>query len=119
MAAWNRPDEFHRVLSFIGTYVAMKGADALPALIRKTEPKPIRIFLQDGKKDHIVDAESYGTYFSGSWPINNEVMFVESAGYDAKLEMGEGGHDLKHPVSITPECCPGCVARVSGANRGA
>ena len=27
MAAWNRPDQFHRVLSLIGTYVAMKGAD--------------------------------------------------------------------------------------------
>jgi sugar lactone lactonase YvrE len=105
MAAWNRPDEFHRVLSFIGTYVAMKGADALPALIRKTEPKPIRIFLQDGKKDHIVDDESYGTYFAGSWPISNEVMFeaFQSAGYDAKLVMGEGGHDLKQPASIMPE----------------
>ncbi|HEX4782871.1 MAG TPA: alpha/beta hydrolase-fold protein [Candidatus Sulfotelmatobacter sp.] len=105
MAAWNRPDEFHRVLSFIGTYVAMKGADALPALIRKTEPKPIRIFLQDGKKDHIVDAEPYGTYFAGSWPINNEVMFeaFQSAGYDAKLVMGEGGHDLKQPAAIMPE----------------
>jgi sugar lactone lactonase YvrE len=105
MAAWTRPDEFHRVLSFIGTYVAMKGADALPALIRKTEPKPIRIVLQDGKKDHIVDAEPYGTYFAGSWPINNEVMFeaFQSAGYDAKLVMGEGGHDLKQPASIMPE----------------
>src|SRR5262249_14678085 len=39
MAAWNRPDQFRRVLSFIGTFVAMKGADGLPALIRKTEPK--------------------------------------------------------------------------------
>ena len=54
MAAWNRPDQFHRVLSFIGTYVAMKGADELPALVRKTEPKPIRIFMQDGTGDHIV-----------------------------------------------------------------
>ncbi len=105
MAAWNRPDQFHRVLSFIGTYVAMKGADALPALIRKTEPKPIRIFLQDGKKDHIVPAEPYGTYFAGSWPINNQVMFeaFESTGYDAKLVMGDGGHDIEQAAAITPE----------------
>jgi gluconolactonase len=105
MAAWNRPDQFHRVLSFIGTYVAMKGADALPALIRKTEPKPLRIFLQDGKNDHIVPAEPYGTYFAGSWPINNQVMFeaLESAGYDAKLEMGDGGHDMEQPASIMPD----------------
>jgi enterochelin esterase-like enzyme/sugar lactone lactonase YvrE len=105
MAAWNRSDQFHRALSFIGTYVAMKGADALPALIRKTEPKPIRIFLQDGKNDHIVAAEPYGTYFAGSWPINNQLMFeaFESAGYDAKLVMGDGGHDIKQTAAIMPE----------------
>jgi sugar lactone lactonase YvrE len=105
MAAWNRSDQFHRVLSFIGTYVAMKGADALPARIRKTEPKPLRIFLQDGKNDHIVLAEPYGTYFAGSWPINNQVMFeaFESTGYDAKLVMGEGGHDIEQAAAIMPE----------------
>ncbi len=65
MAAWNRPDQFHRVLSFIGTFVAMKGADALPALIRKTEPKPIRVFLQDGKNDHVVPAEPFGHLLRG------------------------------------------------------
>jgi gluconolactonase len=105
VAAWNRPDQFRRVLSFIGTYVAMKGADALPALIRKTEPKPIRIFLQDGKNDHLVPAEPYGTYFAGSWPINNQVMFeaFESTGYDAKLVMGDGGHDIEQAAAIMPE----------------
>ncbi len=105
MAAWNRPDEFHRVLSFIGTYVAMKGADELPALIRKTEPKPIRIYLQDGKNDHIVPAEPYGTFFAGSWPINNQVMFeaFEYAGYDAKLVIGDEGHNMKQGAAIMPD----------------
>lgn len=104
MAAWNRPDQFHRVLSFIGTYVAMKGADELPALIRKTEPKPIRVFLQDGRNDHIVPAEPYGTFYAGSWPINNEVMFqaFEFAGYDAKLVMGDGGHNTQQGAAILP-----------------
>ncbi|MGH9563974.1 MAG: alpha/beta hydrolase, partial [Terracidiphilus sp.] len=74
-AAWNRPDQFHRVLSLIGTYVSMKGADELPGLIRKTEPKPIRIFMQDGAHDHITAAEPYGTHFSGSWPIANQAMY--------------------------------------------
>lgn len=105
VAAWNRPDQFHRVLSFIGTYVAMKGADSLPALVRKTEPKPIRIFLQDGKNDHIVPAEPYGTFFAGSWPINNQVMYqaLEYSGYDATLIMGEGGHDMKQGGAIMPD----------------
>jgi len=105
MAAWNRPDQFHRVLSFIGTFVAMKGADGLPALIRKTEPKPIRVFLQAGKNDHIVPSEPYGTFFAGSWPINNQVMLeaLQSAGYDVKLEMGGEGHNMKHGAAIMPD----------------
>ncbi len=105
MAAWSRPDQFHRVLSFIGTYVAMKGADGLPALVRKTEPKPIRIFLQDGTNDHIVPAEPYGFFYAGSWPINNQVMFqaLEYSGYDAKLVMGDEGHNMKQGAAIMPE----------------
>lgn len=105
VAAWNRPDQFRRVISFIGTYVAMKGADGLPALIRKTEPKPLRIYLQDGKHDHIVAAEPFGTFYAGNWPINNQVMYeaFESAGYDVKLNIGEGGHDRKQAAAIMPE----------------
>jgi gluconolactonase len=105
IAAWNRPDQFHRVLSFIGTYVAMKGADNLPALIRKTEPKPIRILLQDGKNDHIVPAEPFGTFYAGSWPINNQVMYeaFQFAGYDVRLEMGTGAHDGKQTGAIMPD----------------
>ena len=105
MAAWNRPDQFHRVLSFIGTYVAMKGADSLPALVRRTEPKPIRIFMQDGTNDHIVPTMPYGTSFAGSWPINNQVMYqaLEFAGYDAKLEMGTGAHNTRQAGAILPD----------------
>jgi len=105
MAAWNRPDQFHRVLSLIGTYVSMKGADALPALVRKTEPKPIRIFMQDGTADHIAPAEPYGTSFAGSWPINNQVMYeaLEFAGYDVKLVMGTDGHSTKQGGAILPD----------------
>ena len=104
-AAWNRPDQFHRVLSWIGTYVAMKGADSLPGLIRKTEPKPIRIFMQDGKNDHIAAGIPWGTFYAGSWPINNQVMYeaFESAGYDVRLEIGEGGHDGRQAGALMPE----------------
>jgi gluconolactonase len=104
MVAWNRPDQFHRVLSYIGTYVAMKGADSLPALVRKTEPKPIRIFMQDGKNDHILPGQPWGWSFAGSWPINNEVMYeaLKYSGYDATLVIGEGSHDTKQAAAILP-----------------
>ena len=104
-AAWNRPDQFHRVLSFIGTYVSMKGADALPALVRKTEPKPIRIWMQDGTADHIVPPEPFGSSPFGSWPINNQVMHeaLEFAGYDVKFEMGTEAHNLKQGGADLPD----------------
>ena len=105
MAAWNRPDQFHRVLSFIGTYVSMKGADSMPALVRKTEPKPIRIFMQDGTNDHIVPGEPFGTSFSGSWPMANHVMYeaLEYSGYDVQLVMGTEAHNMKQGGAIMPD----------------
>jgi gluconolactonase len=48
--AWRRPDQFRRVYSMIGTFVSMRGGNEYPALIRKTEPKPIRIFLGHGMR---------------------------------------------------------------------
>jgi enterochelin esterase-like enzyme/sugar lactone lactonase YvrE len=105
VAAWNRPDQFRRVITFIGTYVAMKGADSIPAMIRKTEPKPIRIFMQDGRNDHVLPDQPWGTFYAGSWPINNQVMYeaFEFAGYDVKFALGDGGHDGKQGSAILPD----------------
>lgn len=47
--AWERPGR--RVFSGIGTYVGLRGGEDDPTLLRKYEPKPIRVFLQDGSKD--------------------------------------------------------------------
>src|SRR5258708_36808522 len=49
--AWERPNDFRRVFSTIGTYVGLRGGNEYPTLIRKVEPKPLRVFLQDGSND--------------------------------------------------------------------
>ena len=105
MAAWEHPDQFRRVISFIGTFVSMKGADTMLAIVRKSEPKPIRIFMQDGKIDHLVPGQPFGTFFAGSWPINNETLYedFQFAGYDVKFELGESGHDGKETSVIFPD----------------
>ncbi|HKD04457.1 MAG TPA: alpha/beta hydrolase-fold protein [Bryobacteraceae bacterium] len=84
MAAWYRPDVFHRVLYLIGTFVDMRGANQVPFWIRKTEPRPLRIFLQDGS----ADIDSY----AGNWPLQNQNMnaAMTFAGYDHKFEYYEG-----------------------------
>jgi sugar lactone lactonase YvrE/enterochelin esterase-like enzyme len=94
--AWERPDQFRRVLSTIGTYVALRGGNEFPMLVRKVEPKPIRVFLQDGRND----LNLYG----GSWWVANQDMLAALtwAGYDVNHAWGEGGHDGQHGTAILP-----------------
>lgn len=96
-AAWERPDQFRRVFTTVGTYVGLRGGNELPVLVRKFEPKPIRIFLQDGKDDN--------NLYCGSWWVANQDMLAafEWAGYEVNHEWGEGGHNRKHGNAIFPE----------------
>jgi gluconolactonase len=86
-AAWERPNDFRRVFSAIGTYVGLRGGNVYPTLIRKYEPKPIRVFLQDGSND----LNSFG----GDWWMANQEMerALKFAGYEVEHVWGEGGHD--------------------------
>ena len=97
-AAWQHPDEFSRVFSAIGTYVAMRGGNEYPALIRKTEPKPIRIFLEDGIND------TWNPLF-GNWYEANLLMesALNFAGYEVEHNWGRGGHDGIHATHIFPD----------------
>jgi enterochelin esterase-like enzyme/sugar lactone lactonase YvrE len=95
--AWTRPDAFRRVLSFIGSFTDLRGGDIYPALIRKTEPKPLRVFLQDGSKDLNI--------FAGDWWLANQSMAsaLEWAGYDAKFVTGDKDHDMEQGGAILPD----------------
>jgi gluconolactonase len=96
-AAWNRPDAFRRVFSAIGTYVGLRGGHEFPVLIRKTEPKPLRVFLQDGSNDL--------NNYTGSWWIANQDMraALEYAGYDVRHEWGDGEHNSRHATALFPD----------------
>ncbi len=95
-AAWERPDAFTRVFSAIGTYVGLRGANAYPTLIRKYEPKPLRIFLQDGS----ADLNIYG----GDWWMANQEMerALVFAGYQVAHEWGTEGHNGKDGTKAFP-----------------
>jgi enterochelin esterase-like enzyme len=92
--AWERNDSFHRVFSSIGTFVDLRGGNIYPSLIRKFEPKPIRIFLQDGSNDH--------NHYGGDWWMANQEMerAFTFAGYEVNHVWGTGGHDSKHATEI-------------------
>jgi gluconolactonase len=96
-AAWERPEAFNKVFSTIGTYVGLRGGNNYPTLIRKTEPKPIRVFLQDGSNDLNI--------YGGDWWLANQEMLsaLQFAGYDVNHEWGDGGHTGKHGGAIFPD----------------
>jgi len=95
--AWERPDSFRRVYTTIGTFVGLRGGERYSILVRKTEPKPIRIFMQDGSNDH----NSYG----GDWWMANQSMerSFKFAGYDVNHVWGDGEHNSKHPTLVFPD----------------
>ncbi|MEM9281179.1 MAG: SMP-30/gluconolactonase/LRE family protein [Verrucomicrobiota bacterium] len=95
--AWERPDQFRRVFTTVGTYVGLRGGNEYPVLVRKTMPKPLRVFLQDGRNDNDI--------YCGSWWIANQDMLssLQWAGYEVNHEWGEGGHNRKHGYAIFPD----------------
>lgn len=96
-AAWERPDAFTRVFSAIGTFVDLRGGARYPSFIRKTEPKPLRVFLQDGSNDN--------NHYGGDWWMANQMMqrALTYAGYEVNHAWGEGGHNGRHATAIFPD----------------
>ena len=84
-------------IGIVGSFTNIRGGHVYPALIRKTEPRPIRVFLQDGKND--LDN------LHGSWPLANQQMAaaLKFAKYDHKFVFGDGGHNRKHGGALLPE----------------
>ncbi|MGB0579466.1 MAG: alpha/beta hydrolase, partial [Limisphaerales bacterium] len=95
--AWERPDVFRKVVSHIGSFTNIRGGHAYPALVRKTEKKPLRVFLQEGRND--LDN------MHGNWPLANQELAasLKYQGYEYKLVMGEGGHSGRHGGAIFPD----------------
>jgi enterochelin esterase family protein len=95
--AWERPNEFSKVLSWVGSFTNIRGGHNYEASIRKTPPKPIRVFLQDGAND--LDNEH------GNWPLANQQMYasLKYKKYDVKFVFGEGVHSGIHGGAILPD----------------
>jgi enterochelin esterase-like enzyme len=95
--AWQKPDQFRKVLTHVGSFTNIRGGYVYPSLIRQEPPKPIRIFLQDGSHD--LDNKF------GNWPLANQEMAaaLKFAHYDYKFVFGDGGHNGKQGGSILPD----------------
>jgi enterochelin esterase-like enzyme len=102
--AWERPNEFSRVVSWIGSFTNIAsgptvraGGHNYEALVRKTPKKPIRVFLQDGSND-LDNAH-------GNWPLANQTLAksLAYARYDYRFEYGNGFHSNRHGRAMLPD----------------
>lgn len=96
--AWERPDQFRKVYSSVGSFTNLRGGNVYPALIRKTEPKPLRVYQADtsGDVDNV----------AGSWWWANQQMASALAymGYDSRFDQAEGyAHNADFGSSKFPE----------------
>jgi enterochelin esterase family protein len=103
-AAWERPDEFSKVLSGIGSYVNLQGGESgiggghnYQVMVRQNPPKPIRVFLQDGENDQ--DAV-WGNWFLANTALAQSLGW---AGYDYTFAQGKGYHSNGHMRAILPD----------------
>lgn len=96
-AAWERPDQFHKVLAWVGTFVDIRGGNAYPYLLRVTERKPIRVYLLDGSND--LDNKY------GNWPLANRMMeaSLKYMNYDFRMDWTQCFHGSKGMAPALPE----------------
>jgi len=85
--AWYQPDQFSRVMSWIGSFVALQpepkwGGQGYPAMVQREPKRNIRVWLQDGAEDN------------GLWPLQNLEMAnqLKTRGYDFHFSYGPGTH---------------------------
>jgi enterochelin esterase family protein len=104
-AAWFRPGEISRVLSWIGSFAALQpsaaepvGGAAYPIMVRREPKRNIRVWMQDG-------AEDQENPRAGSWPLANLTLAnsLKLKAYDYHFSFGVGTHNQAQGSAELPE----------------
>jgi enterochelin esterase-like enzyme len=106
-AAWHMPDEFSRVISWIGSFASIQwrenpavpdGGQDYPDKILREPHRNIRVWLQEGSND--MEQERFG-----SWPLANLRMAnaLKLKNYDFHLSFGQGTHNSAHGAAEFPQ----------------
>ena len=93
-AAWQRPDYFHRVMTFSGSFVNIRGGHVYPYLVRSTPKKNLKVYLQSGTNDLDI--------MFGNWWLANQQMASALAfkGYDYQFKETTGRHGEFMPAHL-------------------
>jgi enterochelin esterase-like enzyme len=106
-AAWQMPDYFSRVISWIGSFTSIQwkenpanpeGGQDYPEKILREPKRNVRVWLQDGAND--MENVKYG-----SWPMANVRMAnaLKTREYDSRFSFGKGTHNSAQGAAEFPE----------------
>ena len=103
--AWERPAQFHKVLSIVGSFTNLRGGHAYADLVRKADKKPIRIFLQDGRNDNRGQRNNGEYDQTRDWFFQNVRLMkaLTDKGYEVNYAWGMNRHGQKMGGAIMPE----------------
>lgn len=100
-SCWQHPEAFSAVISGVGSFDDIAHGESLtegghnyPFIIRLSDKKPIRAFLQDGTHD--LD-NPFGNWYLGNCQMAAALKFK---GYDVQWNPGEGFHSSDHLRNI-------------------
>jgi len=110
-AAWQTPDQFSRVISWIGSYVSLQwkenpeiaeGGQDYPDKMLREPKRNIRVWLQDGSRDQQFGPaqQKYGSWIAANLRMANALKL---AGYDFHFSFGEGTHNGAQGAVELPE----------------
>ncbi|MEO8165996.1 MAG: alpha/beta hydrolase-fold protein, partial [Betaproteobacteria bacterium] len=103
--AWQRPNEFRKVLSIVGSFVNLRGGHAYADIVQKSEKKPIRIFLQDGRNDNRGVGRGGNYDETRDWFLQNVRLMkaLTDKGYEVNYAWGMNRHGQAMGGAILPE----------------
>ena len=103
--AWERPNEFRKVLSMIGSFTNIRGGHAYADIVTKSEKKPLRIYLQDGRNDNRGTGRDGNYDEKRDWFFQNVRLMeaLREKGYDLNYQWGIGRHSQKHGGAVFPD----------------
>jgi enterochelin esterase-like enzyme len=103
--AWERPNDFRKVLSNVGSFVNLRGGHVYADRVLASEKKPIRIFLCDGRNDNRGMGRGGNYDETRDWFFQNVRLLkaLTQKGYDVNYSWGMNLHGQKMGGAILPE----------------
>jgi enterochelin esterase-like enzyme len=102
--AWERPDQFRKVLSNIGSFVNLRGGHKYTDKVLEAEKKPIRVYLCDGRNDNRgIRNGKYDERLDWFYQNVRLMKALTKKGYDVNYAWGMNGHGQKFGGAILPD----------------